>query len=166
MTDLAPERPLVLGILSDTHGLLRPEVFTHLEGVHLILHAGDVGPPHVLTELGAIAPVLAVSGNTDGFDLRSKAPEVVEKQIGGANVVLIHGHQLGRSPTPERLHAAYPKADLIIFGHTHEPLLVKESGCTFINPGSCGPKRFHLPVGLVRGTLIQGRFDGEWRSIL
>jgi putative phosphoesterase len=157
---------MTLGILSDTHGLLRPEVFTHLAGVDLILHAGDVGPPHILTELEAVAPVLAVYGNTDGFDLRSRIPEVIETEVEGVAFVLLHGHQLGRTPGPLELRDAYPHADVIIFGHTHVPLYVEASGCTVINPGSCGPQRFNLPVGLVRGTLTNGRFQGAWQTII
>ncbi len=157
---------LGLGILSDTHGLLRPEVFTHLEGVDLILHAGDVGMPDLLVELEAVAPVLAVHGNTDGFALRARTPDIIQQNLGGANVVLLHGHQFGRSPNPNNLREAFPEADLIVFGHTHVPLLEEEYGCVFVNPGSCGPRRFQLPVGLVRGTIQDGRFEGSWQSIL
>lgn len=157
---------LELGILSDTHGLLRPEVFRHLEGVDLIFHAGDVGPPDLLVELEALAPVHAVYGNTDGFDVRAKLPEIVQVEVGGLRVVLTHGHQFGRSPNPDNLRVAFPDADLILFGHTHTPLMETRDGCLFINPGSCGPQRFQLPVGLVRGTLTNGQFDGSWHSIL
>jgi uncharacterized protein len=166
MPEPTGEAPLRLGILSDTHGLLRPEVFTHLDGVDLILHAGDVGAPDLLVELEALAPVLAVHGNTDGFSLRARAPEIIQQTLGGARVVLLHGHQFGRSPNPKNLREAFPEADLIIFGHTHVPLLEEADGCVFVNPGSCGPQRFQLPVGLVRGTLTDGRFEGAWQSIL
>ena len=111
-----------LGIIADTHGLLRPEVFAVFEGVDRILHAGDVGELDLLTGLEAIAPVTAVWGNTDGFDLRSRLPEVVEIRIEGFDFLLLHGHQLG-IPSPEKLNRKYPSAEVIVFGHTHKPLL-------------------------------------------
>lgn len=137
-----------LGIISDTHGLLRPEVFEVFREVDLILHAGDVGPSDLLTELEAIAPVRAVFGNTDGFDLRRTVPEVIEEQILGFNVVVVHGHQFG-SPTPEKLNAAYPEAEIIVFGHTHRPLLtIVDTVVTVMNPGGAGRRRFDLPASV------------------
>src|SRR5512143_3819351 len=100
-----------LGIISDTHGLLRPEVFEVFQDVDRILHAGDIGPLDLLTELEAIAPVTAVYGNTDGFDVRARVPGVVETRIEGLDFVLLHGDQLG-SPTPDKLHQAFPGADV------------------------------------------------------
>jgi putative phosphoesterase len=133
-----------LGIISDTHGLLRPQVFELFEQVDHILHAGDIGPPELLTELEAIAPVTAVYGNTDGWDLRGRLPEVVQTRIDGFEFLLIHGHQLG-SPTPEALHLAYPAAEVIIFGHTHRPLLkTVDLVVTAMNPGGAGQRRFNL----------------------
>jgi putative phosphoesterase len=133
-----------LGIISDTHGLLRPQVFEVFEQVDHILHAGDIGPPELLTELEAIAPVTAVYGNTDGWDLRGRLPEVVQTRIDGFEFLLIHGHQLG-SPTPEALHLAYPAAEVIIFGHTHRPLLkTVDLVVTAMNPGGAGQRRFNL----------------------
>jgi putative phosphoesterase len=133
-----------LGIISDTHGLLRPQVFEVFEQVDHILHAGDIGPPELLTELEAIAPVTAVYGNTDGWDLRGRLPEVVQTRIDGFEFLLIHGHQLG-SPTPEALHLAYPDAEVIIFGHTHRPLLkTVDLVVTAMNPGGAGQRRFNL----------------------
>src|SRR5512134_3555830 len=111
-----------LGIISDTHGLLRPEVFDVFREVDRIIHAGDIGPLELLAELEAIAPVTAVYGNTDGFDVRARVPAVVETRIEGLDFVILHGDQLG-SPSPQNLHAAYPAAEVIIYGHTHRPLL-------------------------------------------
>ena len=91
-----------IGVIADTHGLLRPEVFEVFSGVDLILHAGDIGHPEILDDLRALAPVRAVWGNTDGFDLRHALPEVIEEEIEGLSFVVTHGHQLG-SPTPEKL---------------------------------------------------------------
>jgi len=140
-----------LGIIADTHGLLRPEVFRVFEGVDHILHAGDVGPVDLLAELGAIAPVTAVYGNTDGFDVRGMLPRVATVELDGFTIVVTHGDQLG-SPTPEQLHAAFPAAEIIVFGHTHRPLLaLVDVVVTVMNPGGAGHRRFNLPpsVGIM-----------------
>jgi putative phosphoesterase len=133
-----------LGIIADTHGQLRPEVFEVFREVDRILHAGDIGPAELLVELEAIAPVTAVYGNTDGWDLRHRLPQVVEVRLEGLDFVLTHGDQFG-SPTPEKLHEAYPDADVLIFGHTHRPLLTTvDLTVTVMNPGGAGPRRFDL----------------------
>lgn len=140
-----------LGIISDTHGLLRPEVFDVFKEVDHILHAGDIGSLDLLTELEAIAPVTAVYGNTDDWDIRAKVPEVVQTRIEGLDFLLIHGHQMG-SPTPENLLAAYPESEVIIYGHTHRPLLTTiDLVVTVMNPGGAGARRFNLPpsVGIM-----------------
>jgi hypothetical protein len=137
-----------LGIISDTHGLLRPEVFPLFQGVDRILHAGDVGELDLLSELATIAPVTAVWGNTDGFELRDRIPERIETRIEGFDFLLMHGHQLG-VPTPEKLNRAYPSAEVIIFGHTHKPLLtIVDQVVTVMNPGGAGPFRFGLPASV------------------
>ena len=137
-----------LGIISDTHGLLRPEVFEVFRGVDRILHAGDVGELELLTEHEAIAPVTAVWGNTDGFELRGRLPERVETRIEGFDFLLIHGHQLG-VPSADALNRAYPAAEVIIFGHTHKPLLtLVDQVVTVMNPGGAGPFRFGLPASV------------------
>ena len=140
-----------LGIIADTHGLLRPEVFEIFAEVDHILHAGDIGGPDLLTDLEAIATVTAVYGNCDGVDLRSRLPAVVETRIEGIDFLLTHGDQFG-SPTPDALHAAYPRAEVIIFGHTHRPLLTSiDLVVTVMNPGGAGHRRFNLPpsVGIM-----------------
>ena len=137
-----------LGIISDTHGLLRNEVFEIFAGVDRILHAGDVGDPAILTELEALAPVTAVWGNTDDGEIRSRLPEVVETRIEGFDFLLVHGHQLG-VPTPEGLNQRYPHAEVIVFGHTHKPLLTMvDQVVTVMNPGGAGPFRFGLPASV------------------
>jgi putative phosphoesterase len=137
-----------LGIISDTHGLLRPEVFDAFREVDHILHGGDVGPAGLLDELGAIAPVTAVYGNTDGWDLRGRLPQVAKVRLDGFDIVVTHGDQLG-SPTPEKLNAAFPDAEIIVFGHTHRPLLtVVDLVVTVMNPGGAGPPRFGLPASV------------------
>lgn len=140
-----------LGIISDTHGLLRPEVFDTFKQVDHILHAGDVGPAEILAELEALAPVTAVYGNTDGWELRHRLPQVASLRLDGFDLVVTHGDQLG-SPTPEKLNAAFPDAEIIIYGHTHRPLLTTvDVVVTVMNPGGAGPKRFDLPpsVGII-----------------
>ena len=140
-----------LGVISDTHGLLRPEVFDAFAGVDQILHAGDVGGLDLLTELETLAPVTAVYGNTDDSDLRSTLPKVATLQLDGFDIVVTHGHQLG-SPTPEALNAAFPDAQIIVFGHTHRPLLtIVDVVVTVMNPGGAGARRFNLPpsVGIL-----------------
>lgn len=140
-----------LGIIADTHGMLRPEVFEIFREVDHILHAGDIGPMDLLTELEAIAPVMAVYGNCDDWDVRTRVPAVVERRIEGLDFVLLHGDQVG-SPTPARLHAAYPRADVIVYGHTHRPLLTTiDLTVTVMNPGGAGKRRFDLPpsVGIM-----------------
>ena len=140
-----------LGIIADTHGQLRPEVFQAFEGVDHILHAGDVGPAALLAELRVIAPVTAVYGNTDGFDLRGTLPQVATLELDGFSIVVTHGDQLG-SPTPDKLHQAFPEAEIIVYGHTHRPLLtLVDVVVTVMNPGGAGPRRFGLPpsVGIM-----------------
>jgi putative phosphoesterase len=133
-----------LGIISDTHGKLRPEVFEIFAEVQHILHAGDVGEGDILDELEVLAPVTAVYGNVDGFELRSKLPQVAQMELDGFNVTVTHGDQFG-SPTPAKLHAAFPDAEIIIFGHTHRPLLeLVDKTVTVMNPGSAGAARFQL----------------------
>ncbi len=136
-----------IGVISDTHGLLRPDVFHHLEGVERILHAGDVGPAELLVELEAVAPVTAVYGNTDDLELRERLQEVERLELGGVRAVLLHGDQLG-TPTPEGLARAYPDADLVVYGHTHRPLIQTVGSTLTLNPGSAGPRRFRLPATL------------------
>lgn len=137
-----------LGIISDTHGLLRPEVYGAFEGVDRILHAGDIGSLDLLLELEAIAPVTAVWGNTDDFDVRGRVPEIVETEIDGFQFLLIHGHQFG-SPTPEAVNQRYPGAEVIIYGHTHRPLLtIVDDVVTVMNPGGAGRRRFDLPASV------------------
>ena len=133
-----------LGIISDTHSLLRPEVFIAFEQVDHILHAGDIGPLDLLTELEALAPVTAVFGNVDGFEIRGRLPKVAELELDGLAIVVTHGDQFG-SPTPAKLREAFPAADVIVYGHTHRPLLeMVDRTVTVMNPGSAGPRRFDL----------------------
>ncbi|HJR17365.1 MAG TPA: metallophosphoesterase family protein [Gemmatimonadales bacterium] len=134
-----------LGVISDTHGLLRPEVFDAFAGVDHVLHAGDVGNSGILTELQALAPTTAVYGNTDGAELRRTLPQVATLRLDGFDIVVTHGDQFG-SPTPQALNAAFPDAQIIVYGHTHRPLLtVVDVVVTVLNPGGAGARRFRLP---------------------
>ena len=131
-----------VGLISDTHGKLRPEVFEAFTNVDVILHAGDIGAPDIITALEAIAPVHAVHGNTDDFDVRAQYGESLDVELGGKRIVVVHGHLLG-SPTPERLRSAFPQADVIVYGHTHKPM-VNQVAPMIVNPGAAGPARFKL----------------------
>jgi uncharacterized protein len=133
-----------LGVIADTHGLLRPQVFDAFSQVDHIVHAGDLGSLELLNELEALAPVTAVYGNTDGYDIRDRLPQVAKLELEGFDIVITHGDQLG-SPTPENLNATFPDAQIIVYGHTHRPLLtVVDVVVTVMNPGSAGPRRFRL----------------------
>ena len=161
-----------LGVISDTHGLLRPEVFDAFAEVDHILHAGDIGSLELLAELEALAPVTAVYGNTDGFELRNRVPRVARVELDGFDIVVTHGDQFG-SPTPEKLNAAFPEVQILVYGHTHQPLLtIVDVVVTVMNPGSAGPRRFRIPpsVGILEleaGIPPRGRllplldFDSE-----
>jgi uncharacterized protein len=149
-----------VGIISDTHDLLRPEVFTHFAGVEHILHAGDIGDAGLLVELEAIAPVTAVWGNTDGMELRARLPEIARVRLAGVDVVVLHGQQLG-SPTPERVVAGHPDAGLVVFGHSHKPVVRQVGGTWAVNPGSAGPIRFGVAPTLVVAEVDTERITAE-----
>ncbi|HUK22717.1 MAG TPA: metallophosphoesterase family protein [Gemmatimonadales bacterium] len=138
-----------LGVISDTHGFLRPEVFAVFEEVDHILHAGDIGAWDVMLALEALAPVTAVWGNGDPPDIQARVPPVAALQLDGFDIVVTHGHDLpdgqGGSPTPARLVAAFPRAEIIVYGHTHRPLLeLVNRTVTVMNPGGAGQARFNL----------------------
>jgi putative phosphoesterase len=145
-----------IGIISDTHGLLRAEVFEAFAGVEHILHAGDFGDVGILDELAAIAPVTGVWGNVDGWDVRSRVPEVAQVELAGARVVVLHGLQFA-SPTPEKAAAAYPDADLVVFGHSHRPVVRQVGSVLAVNPGSAGRQRFRDPVTVALAEIEGGR---------
>jgi putative phosphoesterase len=140
---------MLIGLISDTHGLVRPELHTVFAGVELLLHAGDVGGDDVLDELELIAPVLAVYGNTDmPGDPRLAAS--IDQTFDDVTVHVSHGHEVG-SPTPEKLLARYP-AQVIVYGHTHRQLVSHAEGRVVVNPGAAGARRFNLrpSVGLLK----------------
>ncbi len=129
-----------VGVISDTHGLLRSEAERALSGVDLIVHAGDVGNPELLVRLKAIAPVFAVRGNVDTENWALKLPETLLVEAGGACLYLIHNlRQLD-------LSAEAADIDIIISGHTHRAEQWERDGVLYLNPGSAGPRRFRLPI--------------------
>lgn len=148
----------LIGLISDTHGLLRPEVRQALAGVELILHAGDVGGEDILHELSAIAPTLAVRGNTDAPAPYLEA-EII-REIGGLSIHVSHGHEVGRL-TPERLLARYPQ-DILVYGHTHKQSLAEWEGRTVVNPGAAGQRRFNLAPSVARLTIGDGKARVEF----
>jgi putative phosphoesterase len=136
---------ILIGLISDTHGLLRNEVYRVFEHVDAIIHAGDVGDLSVLTELEVIAPVHAVFGNVDGSEVRDRVGETVELEHFGHRIAVVHGHQWG-SPQADDLLAMYPGFSVIVYGHTHLPLVETRKGTLLVNPGSAGHRRFGRPV--------------------
>jgi putative phosphoesterase len=148
----------VIGIISDTHGLVRPDVHTALAGVELILHAGDVGGQDILMELALIAPVRAVYGNTDAPGEPGLAG-AIELAVGGVTIHVSHGHEIG-SPTASKLIERYA-ADVIVFGHTHRPLITRAGDRLVLNPGAAGPRRFDIMPSVARLTVAGGRAEAE-----
>jgi putative phosphoesterase len=151
---------LKVAILSDTHGVLRPGLFPLLEGVDHILHAGDIGPVHLLDALEAIAPVTAVFGNTDGFDVRNRLPEIARRRWEGQAVVVVHGHTFG-VPIPELLASAFPGTSLVVFGHTHIPLVQRVGGMLAVNPGCCGTHLRGHPPSIALATITREGIDAR-----
>ncbi len=135
----------MIGLIADTHGLVRPDVHLVLADVEMILHAGDVGGRDVLDELALIAPVRAVAGNTD--PLGELASEIV-CTVGAVDIHVSHGHELG-VPAPQQLLDRYPQR-VLIYGHTHRSLVTRVDRRLVVNPGAAGPRRFKLPPSVGR----------------
>jgi len=151
-----------IGLIADTHGLVRPEVHRALAGVELILHAGDVGGDDVLDELALIAPVHAVYGNTDTPGDPRLAREIV-REIDGVTIHVSHGHEVG-SPTPARLLERYPQ-QVLVYGHTHRQLVAEADGRLVVNPGAAGPRRFDLVPSVGVLTIEGGVATVEVREL-
>jgi putative phosphoesterase len=142
-----------VGVVSDTHNLLRPEVLQRLGGCERILHAGDVGDLGILNELGRIAPVLAVRGNID-LGAAARLPASLAGDLGGLPFRMVHRR--------EDVDPAWmPGLRLLIFGHSHQPEVEWQGDCLLLNPGSCGPRRFHLPLSLAILTVAGQRILPE-----
>jgi hypothetical protein len=134
----------IIGVISDTHGLLRPEAIEALRGSEHIIHAGDVGSPEILAVLSAIAPLTAIRGNIDKEEWSRKLPETEVLQVAGVSIYVLHDlAQLDLKPTSAGFSA-------VISGHTHVPKQETRDGVLYFNPGSAGPRRFKLPVSVGR----------------
>lgn len=141
---MSPEDGILIGVISDTHGLLRPEALAALEGCDHIIHVGDIGDPVILGKLAEIAPVTAVRGNIDRGAWTKKLPETEVLEIGGISIYVIHNLQeLDVKPEAAGFAA-------VIYGHSHVPEQETRNGVLYFNPGSAGPKRFQLPVTVGR----------------
>jgi len=145
----------LLGVISDTHGLLRPEAVEALRGVDLIVHAGDVGEERVLEALQGVAPVRAVRGNVDHGALAARLPATDLVEWAGLQLYVLH--DVGRLD----LDPATAGVAAVISGHSHRPELEERGGVLFLNPGSAGPRRFALPVSVGRLVLEGGQLRGE-----
>jgi putative phosphoesterase len=152
-----PERH-VIGLVSDTHGEMRAGVHAAFVGVEMILHAGDVGDCAILDELRMIAPVKAVHGNVDPND-DPRLPPAVTLEIGGLMIHVSHGNEVG-SPTPAKLMAIYA-ADVIVFGHTHRAIVMRNGPRLAVNPGAAGPPRFDLRPSVALLTIVEGEAEVE-----
>lgn len=145
---------MLIGLISDTHGLLRADVHRALAGVDLILHAGDVGGEEILDELALIAPVRAVYGNTDPTDHRGLV-HALDLTLDGVRIHVSHGHELGRTHSPEA-RAAASDADLVVYGHTHRQRIDQVGSQVVVNPGAAGACRYDLPPTVAIAELADG----------
>ena len=144
-----------VGVISDTHGLLRDEAVAALQGSELIIHAGDIGTPEVLESLRRIAPVHAVQGNNDRAEWARPLPVTEVVEVAGLHLYLLHDvSELDIDPAAAGMAA-------VITGHSHKPSSESREGVLYLNPGSAGPRRFKLPVTLARLTVADGKLDAE-----
>ena len=148
--------PTRIGLISDTHGLLRPQALEALRGSELILHAGDVGKPEILTTLRELAPVVAVRGNVDTSEWARTLPETAVAEAGKILLYVLHDvNALDLNPAAAGFH-------IVVSGHSHQPEKFERDDVLYINPGSAGPRRFQLPVSLARLDLRKKPFDVEF----
>jgi putative phosphoesterase len=141
---------VTVGVISDTHGLMRPEAIEALRDSDLIIHAGDVGRPEVIANLRAVAPTFAVRGNVDVADWAAALPETTTVEVGALRFFVLHDiAQLDLDPADAGFAA-------VVFGHSHVPAIEVRNGVLFLNPGSAGPRRFKLPVAVAR-VQVSGR---------
>ena len=148
-----------IGLISDTHGLLRPEAVAALQGCVQIIHAGDIGKPQVLDGLRAIAPLEAIRGNIDTADWAQVLPERLDLRIGGLTLHVLHDlKQLDIDPLAAGV-------DVVIAGHSHKPKVERRDGVLYVNPGSAGPRRFSLPISLALLELNDGQAQVELISL-
>jgi uncharacterized protein len=146
---------ITVGVISDTHGLLRPEAVDALRGSHLIIHAGDVGDPAIVDRLRGIAPVYAVRGNIDKGDWATRLPMTELVEAGGCLFYVLHDiAQLDLDPAVAGVAA-------VVFGHSHQPAIETRDGVLFLNPGSAGPRRFKLPIAVARVRVSGQRLEPQ-----
>ncbi len=150
----------IVGLISDTHGLLRPEAKHALAGVDLIVHAGDIGAPEVLEELRALAPVRAVRGNNDHGPWTRGLPETEALELEGASLYVLHDLKT------LDLDPAAGGFTVVVAGHSHRPAMHTKEGVLYINPGSAGPRRFSLPVAVGFLEIASGAARGRIQEIL
>jgi uncharacterized protein len=150
---------MLIGILSDTHGLLRPEVLPALAGVDQILHAGDVGDPTILTTLAQIAPVTAIRGNIDTHGPCSLLPATEAIDLAGCLLYMLH------SLDDFDLNPKAAGISVVIYGHSHQPSISHRDTVLYLNPGSAGPRRFHLPITLALLRIDNGHPTAEIVSL-
>ena len=150
----------IIGLISDTHGLLRPEALRALEGSDLIIHAGDVGGPEILKELRGLAPVVAVKGNVDIGAWCADLPEAAVAEVGSSLIYVLHDLKA------LDLKPAAAGFSMVVSGHSHKPLLQRKDGVLYINPGSAGPRRFNLPVTVARVDLRQNPWRVDFVELL
>jgi uncharacterized protein len=143
-TSLAGKNPRKIGLISDTHGLLREEALRALRGSDLIIHAGDVGDPKILEKLRQIAPVVAVRGNVDTAEWAKSLPETAVAEAGAVNIYVLH------DSNALDLDAKAAGFHIVVSGHSHQPGRSGRNGVVYINPGSAGPRRFRLPITVAR----------------
>jgi hypothetical protein len=154
-----PQKLTVFGIISDTHGLLRPEALRALRGSDRILHAGDVGAPEILEALAQIAPVTAIRGNVDTEPWARTLPATEVVNAGGVSIFMLHNlAQLDLKPAAAGFH-------VVIYGHTHHPKMEERNGVLYFNPGSAGPRRFNLPVSLGKLMIEEGKVRAKLVSL-
>jgi uncharacterized protein len=146
---------MVIGVISDTHGLLRPEALTALRGVEHVLHAGDVGGREILAALARIAPVTAVRGNVDIEPWAEALPQTEFVEFGGASIYMLHDlAQLDLKPEAAGMR-------VVVYGHSHQPKIEEKNGVLYVNPGSAGPRRFQLPISLGKLEIANGKVRAE-----
>lgn len=151
---------MLLGVISDTHGLLRPEAVAALRGVEHILHAGDIGNADILESLRAIAPITAIRGNVDTHGPCAELPATEAVELGGALFYLVHSvHDLDLNPVVAKVAA-------VISGHSHQPGVTTQNGVLYLNPGSAGPRRFKLPVTVALVNIEDGALTPSIISLL
>ena len=144
---------LIVGVISDTHGLLRPEAMTALKGADHILHAGDVGDAAILDQLRAIAPLTAIRGNVDVAGCCAELPATDAIEVGGQLFYLVHAiEDLDIEPRAANVAA-------VVYGHSHRPAIEERNGVLYLNPGSAGPRRFNLPVTVARVRICRGKME-------